>query len=80
MASNKDDSNASQVDPSDDALAGHAAQHEFAAQLDDLINSLSNRFAGVSSEIFAKMDEMSRRLDNLEARLGATKDKPSGSN
>lgn len=56
--------------------------------VDELLNSLSNKFAGVSSEIFAKskcwikagtmvkskliyatVDEMSRRLDNLEATL-----------
>ncbi|KAK9773789.1 putative Heat shock factor-binding protein 1 [Seiridium cardinale] len=44
---------------------------ELTAVVEDLLNSLSNKFAGVSSEIFAKMDEMSRRLDNLEASLQA---------
>lgn len=44
---------------------------ELSAVVDELLNSLSNKFAGVSSEIFAKMDEMSRRLDNLEATLQA---------
>ncbi|ELQ44295.1 hypothetical protein OOU_Y34scaffold00094g86 [Pyricularia oryzae Y34] len=42
---------------------------ELTAQLEELLNTLSNKFAGVSSEIFAKMDEMSRRLDNIEAQL-----------
>ena len=63
--------------------------------VDELLNALSNKFAGVSSEIFAKsmlyylvlscsmgverdmiwltlgelVDEMSRRLDNLEQTL-----------
>ncbi|KAH8891329.1 hypothetical protein GQ53DRAFT_746837 [Thozetella sp. PMI_491] len=60
MAS-KDDSSTTQA--SDDTRA------EFTAQLEELLNTLSNKFAGVSSEIFAKMDEMSRRLDNLEAQL-----------
>jgi len=46
------------------------AHGELTAQLEELLNALSNKFAGVSSEIFAKMDEMSRRLDNLEAQLG----------
>lgn len=44
---------------------------ELTVVVEDLLNSLSNKFAGVSSEIFAKMDEMSRRLDNLEAALQA---------
>lgn len=71
-------------------------------QLDDLLNTLSNKFAGVSSEIFAKsesqvlsvvgrvatseqkmtdanelVDEMSRRIDNLEAALVASNDRDS---
>ena len=69
------------------------ASTELAAVVDELLNSLSNKFAGVSSEIFAKskfqylrhllavfvrlsqllttplVDEMARRLDNLEATL-----------
>ncbi|KAK3905311.1 heat shock factor-binding protein 1 [Staphylotrichum tortipilum] len=55
------------------------ARGELTAQIDDLLNTLSNKFAGVSSEIFAKMDEMSRRLDNLEAKLKDAEDKKSGS-
>ncbi|KAM3083812.1 hypothetical protein ACMFMG_002075 [Clarireedia jacksonii] len=46
-----------------------SATAELSAVVDELLNSLSNKFAGVSSEIFAKMDEMSRRLDSLEATL-----------
>lgn len=64
--SSKPDANQSTT--SDDPRA------ELTAQLDDLLNTLSNKFAGVSSEIFAKMDEMSRRLDNLEAAMAANKD------
>ncbi|KAJ9130854.1 hypothetical protein NKR19_g9734 [Coniochaeta hoffmannii] len=55
------------------------AQQELAAQIDDLLNTLSNKFSGVSSEIFAKMDEMSRRLDSLEAQLKANNENSSGS-
>ncbi|KAI5867328.1 heat shock factor-binding protein [Durotheca rogersii] len=44
---------------------------ELTVVVEELLNTLSNKFAGVSSEIFAKMDEMSRRLDNLEAALQA---------
>ncbi|KAG5983202.1 hypothetical protein E4U55_000543 [Claviceps digitariae] len=42
---------------------------DVSAAVEDLLNTLSNKFASVSSEIFAKMDEMSRRLENLEAAL-----------
>ncbi|KAI9779730.1 MAG: hypothetical protein M1839_007228 [Geoglossum umbratile] len=45
------------------------APAELTAVVDELLNSLSARFASVSSEIFSKMDEMSRRLDSLEANL-----------
>ncbi|ROT43195.1 hypothetical protein SODALDRAFT_33250 [Sodiomyces alkalinus F11] len=50
------------------------------AAVEELLNTLSNKFAGISSEIFAKMDEMSRRLDNLEAALLADKGKEGDSN
>ncbi|KAH6648954.1 heat shock factor-binding protein [Truncatella angustata] len=52
---------------------------ELTAVVEDLLNSLSNKFAGVSTEIFAKMDEMSRRLDNLETALKAQQDTPNSS-
>ncbi len=35
--------------------------------VDDLLASLTTKFTGVSNEILAKMDDMSRRLDHLEA-------------
>ncbi|KJZ74240.1 hypothetical protein HIM_06471 [Hirsutella minnesotensis 3608] len=50
-----------------------AANAEVTAAVEELLNSLSNKFASISSEIFAKMDEMSRRLDNLEAALKESK-------
>ncbi|RDA93457.1 hypothetical protein CP533_2674 [Ophiocordyceps camponoti-saundersi (nom. inval.)] len=37
--------------------------------VEELLNSLSNKFSGISSEMFAKMDAMSRRLDKLEAAV-----------
>ncbi|KAK3359988.1 hypothetical protein B0T25DRAFT_564945 [Lasiosphaeria hispida] len=65
MASNANSSTNQANNTGDDAHA------ELTAQLEELLNTLSNKFAGVSSEIFAKMDEMSRRLDNLESQLAA---------
>ncbi|KAH8909047.1 hypothetical protein BR93DRAFT_967071 [Coniochaeta sp. PMI_546] len=72
MASNGN-SSTTETNTSDDA------KQELAAQIDELLNTLSNKFSGVSSEIFAKMDEMSRRLDNLEAQLKANTENNSGS-
>ncbi|KAK3308831.1 uncharacterized protein B0T15DRAFT_119982 [Chaetomium strumarium] len=74
MDSNKDSTSTKQATSTNEDAAA-----ELSAQLEDLLNTLSNRFAGVSSEIFAKMDEMQRRIDVLEAQL-ANKDKNSGSN
>ncbi|KAI1852412.1 hypothetical protein JX265_011045 [Neoarthrinium moseri] len=65
MSSKKPEENDKTQEP-----AGNSSD-ELNAVLEDLLNTLSNKFAGVSSEIFAKMDEMSRRLDNLEAALQA---------
>lgn len=64
--------NSSKTDSAEDSHA------DLNAAVEDLLNSLSNKFAGVSSEIFAKMDEMSRRLDSLETELRAAKDKDTG--
>jgi heat shock factor-binding protein 1 len=40
---------------------------ELSQVVDDLLASLTTKFTGVSNEILAKMDDMSRRLDHLEA-------------
>lgn len=58
--------------------AGNSSD-ELTTVVEELLNSLSNKFTTVSSEIFAKMDEMSRRLDHLEAALRANEEKPPGS-
>ncbi|CCF31816.1 heat shock factor binding protein 1 [Colletotrichum higginsianum] len=72
MASNNPDSSATQSAISEDPKT------DVNAAVEELLNTISNKFAGVSSEIFAKMDEMSRRLDNLEAALLANKEKEGG--
>ncbi|UNI18987.1 hypothetical protein JDV02_005212 [Purpureocillium takamizusanense] len=53
----------------DKATSSESTNADVSAAVEDLLNTLSNKFASVSSEIFAKMDEMSRRLDNLESAL-----------
>ncbi|KAI1435987.1 heat shock factor binding protein 1-domain-containing protein [Xylaria sp. CBS 124048] len=52
---------------------------ELTAVVEELLNSLSSKFSTVSNELFAKMDEMSRRLDDLEAALRANEEKVPGS-
>jgi len=42
--------------------------------VDDLINGLTAKFASVTEEIVGKIDDMSRRLDNLEATVKAGQD------
>ncbi|KAI9734467.1 MAG: hypothetical protein M1818_006856 [Claussenomyces sp. TS43310] len=42
---------------------------ELSAVVDELLTSLSSKFSDVSTEILAKMDEMSKRLDALEATI-----------
>ncbi|KAJ4290326.1 hypothetical protein N0V90_010542 [Kalmusia sp. IMI 367209] len=42
---------------------------ELAQVVDDLLTQLNTKFSTVSSELLAKMDDMSRRLDNLEATI-----------
>ncbi|KAF2825856.1 hypothetical protein CC86DRAFT_35906 [Ophiobolus disseminans] len=60
--------------------AGGDSSGELAAVVDDLLNQLSSKFTSISSELLAKMDDMSRRLDNLEATMqGGDGSKSSGS-
>ncbi|KAF2806495.1 uncharacterized protein BDZ99DRAFT_394408, partial [Mytilinidion resinicola] len=44
---------------------------ELTAVVDELLGQLSNKFSTISSELLSKMDDMSRRLDNLEATIQA---------
>ncbi|KAI0380736.1 heat shock factor binding protein 1-domain-containing protein [Hypomontagnella monticulosa] len=54
--------------------AGNSSD-ELTSVVEELLSTLSAKFDGVSSEIFAKMDDMARRLDNLEAALQASEEK-----
>ncbi|CAL5870705.1 uncharacterized protein PFLUO_LOCUS4945 [Penicillium psychrofluorescens] len=47
------------------------AQGQLAAAVDDLLNQLQSKFDNVSKEMFGKLDDMTRRLDELEASLTA---------
>jgi len=63
--------------PSDNrpvSLVSEDAPAELSVVVDELLNSLSNKFANVSNDIFAKMDDMSKRLDSLEATIQANEE------
>ncbi|OCK75686.1 hypothetical protein K432DRAFT_307969, partial [Lepidopterella palustris CBS 459.81] len=47
------------------------ASGELTAVVDELLGQLSTKFSTISSELISKMDDMSRRLDNLEATIQA---------
>ncbi|KAK3078615.1 hypothetical protein LTS18_007056 [Coniosporium uncinatum] len=51
--------------------AADSASNELTSAIDDLLMQLSNKFSTVSTELLAKMDDMSRRLDSLEATIQA---------
>ncbi|KAK5117764.1 hypothetical protein LTR85_008739 [Meristemomyces frigidus] len=53
----------------DDQQLPETAPSELVAVVDDLLNQLGSKFSNISSELI--MDDMSRRLDNLEATIEA---------
>ncbi|KAJ5874271.1 uncharacterized protein N7529_002701 [Penicillium soppii] len=48
------------------------AQGQLHAAVDDLLNELQSKFDNVSTEMFSKLDDMTKRLDDLEASLIAS--------
>ncbi|KAF4119701.1 hypothetical protein GMORB2_4610 [Geosmithia morbida] len=70
--SDKPDNDLDQDGPED-------ARPDVAAAVDELLNTLSTKFASISSEMAAKMDEMSKRIDRLEAELTENKAQDGGS-
>ncbi|KAI6813066.1 hypothetical protein KC318_g7577 [Hortaea werneckii] len=52
------------------------APSELVTVVDDLLAQLQTKFSNVSAELVGKLDEMSRRLDNLEATIQASNAPP----
>ncbi|KAI1104876.1 heat shock factor binding protein 1-domain-containing protein [Jackrogersella minutella] len=52
-----------------------SSSDELTAVVEELLDQLQNKFVTVSTEMFAKMDDMTRRLDNLEIALQSTEEK-----
>ncbi|KAJ5327331.1 hypothetical protein N7541_009857 [Penicillium brevicompactum] len=48
------------------------SQGQLNAAVDDLLNELQSKFENVSTELFGKLDDMTKRLDDLEASLAAS--------
>ncbi|KAJ5101807.1 hypothetical protein NUU61_004029 [Penicillium alfredii] len=44
-------------------------QGQLTAAVDELLHQLQSKFDNVSQEMFGKLDDMTRRLDELEASL-----------
>ncbi|MCJ1247749.1 hypothetical protein MMC30_004964 [Trapelia coarctata] len=55
----------------DQITAGTKVAGELNQMVDEMIEELEHKLGAVSAEIMAKMDDMSRRLDNLEASIHA---------
>ncbi|KAJ5897922.1 hypothetical protein N7504_008210 [Penicillium tannophilum] len=47
------------------------AQGQLTVAVDELLDQLQGKFDNVSKEMFSKLDDMTRRLDELEASLSA---------
>ncbi|RJE20896.1 hypothetical protein PHISCL_06764 [Aspergillus sclerotialis] len=50
------------------------AQSQLTSAVDDLLDQLQYKFDNVSRDMFTKLDDMTRRLDELEASLTASVD------
>ncbi|KAL5362721.1 heat shock factor binding protein 1-domain-containing protein [Aspergillus floccosus] len=50
------------------------AQEQFTAAVDELLDQLQHKFDTISREMFGKLDDMARRLDELEASLTVVSD------
>ncbi|KAE8148948.1 heat shock factor binding protein 1-domain-containing protein [Aspergillus avenaceus] len=48
------------------------AQGQFNMAVDELLDQLQHKFDNVSREMFGKLDDMARRLDELEASLSVS--------
>ncbi|OJJ50974.1 hypothetical protein ASPZODRAFT_11818 [Penicilliopsis zonata CBS 506.65] len=49
-------------------------QEQLAAAVDELLDQLQHKFDHVSREIYGKLDDMARRLDELEASFAVAGD------
>ncbi|EGD89719.1 hypothetical protein H112_03352 [Trichophyton rubrum D6] len=69
VASPNDDQQTSQQGVADENSA-----QQLVTAVDELLDQLQNRFENVSTEILGKLDDMSRRIDELENSIASTRD------
>jgi hypothetical protein len=64
----------------DSSTPADSSANELTAAVDDLLSTLRAKFTGATTEMLAKMDDMSRRLDSLEQtlRMGEGNDRGEG--
>ncbi|MCJ1346910.1 hypothetical protein MMC31_005130 [Peltigera leucophlebia] len=53
---------------------GHLHNSDVVRAVDELLDLITVKFSKISTEVFAKMDEMAQRLDELEASIKAGAD------
>ncbi|KAF2762726.1 hypothetical protein EJ05DRAFT_495590 [Pseudovirgaria hyperparasitica] len=71
----KDEPHTFQVDDSLSRMNENATT-ELSQAVEEMLNSITTKFSVVSAELLEKMDEMSRRLDNLETTIQASARSP----
>ncbi|KAF2734136.1 hypothetical protein EJ04DRAFT_494144 [Polyplosphaeria fusca] len=59
--------------------ANDSSTAELTAVVDELLGQLTQKFSSISGDLLSKMDDMSRRLDNLEATIQTGDGKSTGS-
>ncbi|EGE08172.1 hypothetical protein TMEN_3222 [Trichophyton mentagrophytes] len=69
VASPSDDQQTSQQGVADESSA-----QQLVTAVDELLDQLQNRFENVSTEILGKLDDMSRRIDELENSIASARD------
>ncbi|KAK2879312.1 hypothetical protein FQN49_001008 [Arthroderma sp. PD_2] len=77
-ASNRNSTHVASPNTDQQSSQKGAADENSAQQLvvavDELLDQLQNRFENVSTEILGKLDDMSRRIDELETSIASSRD------
>ncbi|EEQ90052.1 hypothetical protein RJZ56_005465 [Blastomyces dermatitidis] len=72
LRSNSDTDNNKRSSIQAATTAGDESSNQLVQAVDELLDQLQNKFDKVSKEIFGKLDDMARRLDQLEAALASS--------
>ncbi|KLJ09531.1 hypothetical protein EMPG_15057 [Blastomyces silverae] len=71
LRSNSDTNNNKRSSIQAATTAGDESSSQLVQAVDELLDQLQDKFDKVSTEIFGKLDDMARRLDQLEATLAS---------